>query len=104
MVKDFKMICVLGKSKKGVKVMATKSIKGVVICKALNFRVDPTIDRTNVLCVIREDETVRIIDESDDTFYKVRYTNNDKKTLTGYVMKTFIKKLEEPKKEEKADE
>ena len=82
----------------------TKSIKGIVLCKALNFRTDPTIDRTNVLCLIREGETVRIIDESDDTFYKVRYTNKDKKVLTGYVMKTFIKKLEEPKKEEVKDE
>lgn len=99
------MICALGKSKKGVKVMATtKSIKGIVTCKILNFRADPTIDRTNVLCQIREGETVRIIDESDDTFYKVRYTKTDKKVLTGYVMKTFVKKLEEPKKEEVKDE
>lgn len=82
----------------------TKSVKGVVICKALNFRAEPTIDRDNVLGLIREGETVRIFDESDDTFYKVRYTNSDKKVLTGYVMKTFIKKLEEPKKEEVTNE
>lgn len=77
----------------------TKSIKGVVLCKVLNFRADPTIDKTNVICHIVEGEIVRIFDESDDTFYKVRYTNKDKKVLTGYVMKTFVKKLEEPKKE-----
>lgn len=82
----------------------TKSIKGVVLCKILNFRSAPIIDKTNIVCQIKEGELVRIFDESNDTFYKVRYTNKDKKVLTGYVMKTFIKKLEEPKKEEESNE
>ena len=86
--------------------MATKTVKGKVLCNLLNFRSEPVVKKENVICTIKKGEIVRIFDESDGIFYKVRYTNNDKKVITGYVMKTFIKKIEEPKKEitENADE
>ena len=79
--------------------MATKTVKGKVTCNLLNFRSEPVIEKNNVIAQIKKDEIVRIFDESDENFYKVRYTNSDKKVITGYVMKTFIQKLEEPKKE-----
>lgn len=79
--------------------MATKTVKGKVLCPLLNFRSEPKCVRDNIICLLKKDEIVRIFDESDETFYKVRYTMPDKKIATGYVMKTFIKKLEEPKKE-----
>ena len=86
--------------------MATKTVKGKVLCNLLNFRSEPVVKKENIICMIKKDEIVRIFDENDETFYKVRYTNSDKKIITGYVMKTSIKKIEEPKKEntEHADE
>ena len=77
----------------------TKTVKGKVTCNLLNFRSEPVVSRDTVLLTINKDEIVRIVDDSDEYFYKVRYTNSDKKVVTGYVMKTFIQKIEEPKKE-----
>ena len=77
----------------------TKTVKGKVTCNLLNFRSEPAVSRDTVLFTINKDEIVRIVDDSDEYFYKVRYTNSDKKVVTGYVMKTFIQKIEEPKKE-----
>lgn len=79
--------------------MATKTVKGKVTCGLLNFRYEPVVKSGNVIAQLKKDEIVRIFDETDETFYKVRYTNKDKRVITGYVMKTFIQKLEEPKKE-----
>ena len=77
----------------------TKTVKGKVTCKLLNFRSEPAVSKDTFLFTINKDEIVRIVDDSDEFFYKVRYTNSDKKVVTGYVMKTFIQKIEEPKKE-----
>ena len=80
--------------------MATKTVKGKVTCPLLNFRSEPRISKDTVMLQLKKGEVVRIFDESDDVFYKVRYTNAERKIITGYVMKSFITKIEEPKKEE----
>jgi len=81
--------------------MATaKIVKGKVTCGLLNFRSEPIVHKDTILFQIKNGEIVKIVDESNELFYKVRYTKSDKKVVTGYVMKTFIQKQEEPKKEE----
>lgn len=60
--------------------------KGVVICQSLNMRKAPTLDSA-ILRILTKDTEIKILDDVDDAWYKVR---TGKGTI-GFCMKEFIK-------------
>lgn len=59
---------------------------GVVICQNLNVREEPTID-SKILRIIPKDTVVEILDDVNETWYKVRVGEIE----SGFCMKEFIK-------------
>lgn len=57
---------------------------GMVTCAKLNMRKEPSTE-ADIICVLKEDETVEIMPFNNDTFYKVKKRNTE-----GYCMKKFI--------------
>lgn len=68
----------------------TKTLKGKVSCKLLNFRAEPVMNEDNVLFILKEGDSVRIVGDTDEKFYKVRFTTPTKRVAVGYVMKEYI--------------
>lgn len=60
--------------------------KGIVICSNLNVRKEPTTGAT-ILQIITKDTEVKILDDVNETWYKVRVSE----IVTGFCMKEFIK-------------
>lgn len=74
-------------SKKEVAKMETPSKKkGNVICQSLNMRKGPTID-SEILRILTKGTEVKILDDTDDTWYKVCVGG----VGTGFCMREFIK-------------
>lgn len=68
------------------KVVAPKNKKGTVTCFKLNVREAPSIESA-IYSVISENDVVEILDDMDNTWYKVRFDG----VVTGFCMKEFIK-------------
>lgn len=62
------------------------SKKGNVICHSLNMRKGPTID-SEILRILTKGTEVKILDDTDDTWYKVCVGG----VGTGFCMREFIK-------------
>ena len=60
--------------------------KGNVICHSLNMRKGPTID-SEILRILTKGTEVKILDDTDDTWYKVCVGG----VGTGFCMREFIK-------------
>ena len=74
-------------SKKEVaKMEAPSKKKGKVICQSLNMRKRPTID-SEILKILTKGTEVKILDDTDDTWYKVCVGG----VGTGFCMREFIK-------------
>ena len=74
-------------SKKEVaKMEAPSKKKGKVICQSLNMRKGPTID-SEILRILTKGTEVKILDDTDDTWYKVCVGG----VGTGFCMREFIK-------------
>ena len=69
-----------------VKTEAPSKKKGKVICQSLNMRKAPTTD-SEILRILTKDTEVKILDDVDDTWYKVCVGGAG----TGFCMKEFIK-------------
>ena len=59
---------------------------GVVICHSLNVRKEPSTD-SEILRIISKDTEVTILEDVNETWYKVRIPE----IKTGFCMKEFIK-------------
>ena len=69
-----------------IKTEATSKKKGNVICQSLNMRKEPTID-SEILRILTKSTEVKILDDTDDTWYKVCVGG----VGTGFCMREFIK-------------
>ena len=69
-----------------IKTEATSKKKGNVICQSLNMRKEPTID-SEILRILTKGTEVKILDDTDDTWYKVCVGG----VGTGFCMREFIK-------------
>lgn len=58
---------------------------GIVNCDKLNVRIEPNKDSI-VSLIIKKDDVVKILDDSDKEFYKITLSNGTE----GYCMKKFI--------------
>lgn len=67
--------------------MRTSSLEtGVVTCHSLNVRKEPSTD-SEILRIIPKDMEVKILEDVNETWYKVRIPE----IKTGFCMKEFIK-------------
>lgn len=69
-----------------IKTEAPSKKKGNVICQSLNMRKGPTID-SEILRILTKGTEVKILDDTDDTWYKVCVGG----VGTGFCMREFIK-------------
>ena len=69
-----------------IKTEAPSKKKGKVICQSLNMRKRPTID-SEILRILTKGTEVKILDDTDDTWYKVCVGG----VGTGFCMREFIK-------------
>ena len=69
-----------------IKTEAPSKKKGNVICQSLNMRKEPTID-SEILRILTKGTEVKILDDTDDTWYKVCVGG----VGTGFCMREFIK-------------
>ena len=69
-----------------IKTEAPSKKKGNVICQSLNMRKEPTID-SEILRILTKGTEVKILDDTDDTWYKVCVGG----VGTGFSMREFIK-------------
>ena len=69
-----------------IKTEAPSKKKGNVICQSLNMRKEPTID-SEILRILTKGTEVKILDDTDDTWYKVCVGG----VGIGFCMREFIK-------------
>ena len=69
-----------------IKTEVSSKKKGNVICQSLNMRKGPTID-SEILRILTKGTEVKILDDTDDTWYKVCVGG----VGTGFCMREFIK-------------
>ena len=69
-----------------IKTEAPSKKKSNVICQSLNMRKEPTID-SEILRILTKGTEVKILDDTDDTWYKVCVGG----VGTGFCMREFIK-------------
>ena len=73
-------------TKEAIKKEDSSKKKGNVICQSLNMRKGPTID-SEILRILTKGTEVKILDDTDDTWYKVCVGG----VGTGFCMREFIK-------------
>ena len=66
----------------------SKEKTGIVNCGKLNVRTEPKKD-VEVLTILSKNDVVKILDDSNDEFYKVMISNGTE-GHEGYCMKKFI--------------
>ena len=84
--KQAKKVSIEKSTTEPIKTEVPSKKKGNVICQSLNMRKGPTID-SEILRILTKGTEVKILDDTDDTWYKVCVGG----VGTGFCMREFIK-------------